>query len=170
MTEAEILGGVRACIAHALGIEADSLQPQQRLIGDLGADSLDLLDLTFQLEKRFHVKISPRDIEKRGRARLNGQPWDIDGVLTAAALAEVRSGLPEVPAAELPEGLKAETLPRLFRVQTFVNLVARLIEEQKMSERSTSAGGTPAVRTAGVSPAPETGGTPAVRAAGERPA
>jgi acyl carrier protein len=149
MTEAEILGGVRACIAQALGIEADSIQPQQRLIADLGADSLDLLDLTFQLEKRFHVNISPRDIEKRGRARLNGQPWDIDGVLTAAALAEVRAALPEVPVAELPEGLKAESLPRLFRVQTFVSLVARLIEEQKMGEQSSSAAERPALPATG---------------------
>ena len=131
MTEAEVLAGVRACVAQALGVPAEEIQPQQRLTGDLGADSLDLLDLTFQLEKRFQVKISPRDIEKRGRAKLNGQPWDVDGVLTSGALAEVRAALPEVPAEELPDGLKTDALPRAFRVQTFVNLVARLLEEQK---------------------------------------
>lgn len=130
MTEAEILAGVRACIAHALDVPEDRLQPHQRLIGDLGADSLDLLDLTFHLEKRFAVKISPRDIEKRGRARLGGQPWEVDGVLTPAALAEVRASLPEVPAEELKDGLKADALPRSLRVQTFVNLVARLLQEQ----------------------------------------
>lgn len=131
MTEAEILAGVRACVAQALGVAEDTVRPEQRLIGDLDGDSLDLLDLTFQLERRFQVKISPRDIEKRGRTKLKGQPWDIDGVLTPAALAEVRAAMPEVPADELKDGLKAEVLQRVFRVQTFVNLVARLLKEQE---------------------------------------
>ncbi len=101
-----------------------------RIIGDLGADSLDLLDLVFHLERRFGIRISPNGIEKRVKAELGDVPLEIDGVYTPPALALLRAALPEVPPGEFPEGLHSSRLPQVFRVATFVNLVARLKEEQ----------------------------------------
>jgi acyl carrier protein len=133
MTRDEIVSGVKECVAQALDVPVVEIREEQRLIADLGGDSLDLLDLTFHLEKHFRVKISPRDIEKRGRAKLGETPWEVDGVLTSAALAELRSAMPEVPSQELAEGLKVDHLPRVFRVATMVNLVERLLKESPAS-------------------------------------
>lgn len=130
MTRDEVVVGVKECIAQALDLTADEIREDQRLVGDLGADSLDLLDLTFHLERRFQVKISPRDMEKRGREKLGDKPWDVDGVLTAEARAELQSNMPEVPADEFAEGLAVDRIPRLFRVVTMANLVCRLMEEK----------------------------------------
>jgi acyl carrier protein len=130
MTRDEILAGVKECVSQALDVPVAEIREEHRLIGDLGGDSLDLLDLTFHLERRFSVKISPRDIEKRGRAKLGGTPWEVDGVLSSAALAELRSSMPEVPPEELKEGLTVDGVPRVFRVATMVNVVSRLLEEQ----------------------------------------
>lgn len=130
MTRDEVLVGVKECVSQALDVPVAEIREEQRLIGDLGGDSLDLLDLTFHLERRFSVKISPRDIEKRGRAKLGGTPWEVDGVLTPAALAELRGAMPEAPPEELRGGLTVDGVPRTFRVATMVNLVVRLLEER----------------------------------------
>jgi acyl carrier protein len=130
MSREEILEGVRRCVSTTLDIPADSIREDARLIENLGADSLDLLDLTFQLEEAFAIRISPRDIERRTRAKLGDVPLEVDGVYTPEALAELRAALPEVPPGELAEGLTQAQLPYRFRVATMVNLVSRLMGEQ----------------------------------------
>ena len=129
LSRAEVLSGVRDCLAAALDVQPEAVREDQRIVGDLGADSLDLLDLTFQLEQKFKVSISPRDIERRARERLAGRPLEQDGVYTAEGLAELARALPEVPPEELAPGLTAAELPRRLRVATMVNLVLRLREE-----------------------------------------
>ena len=130
MNHEEVLTGVRECVASVLEMPMASVGQEHRLIGDLGAESLDLLDLVFQLEQKFHASISPGDIERRARAKLDGRPFEIDGVYTAEALSELRKILPEVPPGELAEGLTVAQLPRTFRVSTMANIVSRLMEEK----------------------------------------
>ena len=79
---------------------------------------------------KIHASISPGDIERRARAKLDGRPFEIDGVYTAEALSELRKILPEVPPGELAEGLTVAQLPRTFRVSTMANIVSRLMEEK----------------------------------------
>lgn len=130
MTRDEVLAGVRACLAEALELSPETVVEEARIIGDLGADSLDLLDVTFRLEQRFGVSISPRELERRTREKLGGVPVEVDGVYTPEAMAELRAAMPEVPAAELPHGLGQGDLPSRLRVATLVNLVSRLLEEK----------------------------------------
>ena len=129
MTREEVISGVCECVAASLEIPVASVGEQDRLIDDLGAESLDILDLVFQLEQRFKVSISPRDIERRARARLDGRPFEVNGVYTAEALAALREQLPDLPPSELAEGLTVAELPRRFRVSTMAGLVWRLLEE-----------------------------------------
>jgi acyl carrier protein len=131
MTRAEIFAGVRDCLVAVIDTaNPESIREETRIIGELGADSLDLLALTFHLEQRFEVKISPRDIEKRARQQLGDIPLEVDGVYTPEAITVLRQALPEIPEEELCTGLSAAHLPRLFRVATMVNLVSRLLRER----------------------------------------
>jgi acyl carrier protein len=130
MTREEIFAGVRDCLVSALDVEPGDVAEGKRIIGDLGADSLDLLDLTFQLEQKFKLSISPRQMERRAREALGDAPLEIDGLYTPAALAEFRRNMPEVPPEELADGLTAADFPRRLRVATMVSLVARLLEEK----------------------------------------
>ena len=130
MTREEIVAGVRDCVALALDIDRETVHEGDKVAEDLGADSIDLLDLVFQLEQRFGIKISPRGIERRAKEQLGDAPLEIDGVYTPEALAQLRRELPEISESELAPGLEVMRLPRLFRVTTFVNLVERLLEEQ----------------------------------------
>lgn len=130
MNRDEVFEGVRECVAEVLDIGTDVIKEDSRLIDDLGAESLDLLDLSFQLEQKFSISISPRGMEKRAQEALGDTPLEIDGGYTPEALAELRKAMPEASADDLAEGLTVAELPRRFRVATMVNVVCRLLEEK----------------------------------------
>ncbi len=130
MNRDEVVRGVCECVAAVVDADPSNVHEGHRILEDLGADSLDLLDLVFHLEQRFKIKISPRDIERRAQKELGRIPLEVDGVYTPEAIEQLRRAMPEVPREELSEGLRSADLPRSFRVATFVRLVARLMEEQ----------------------------------------
>ena len=57
-------GDVRACVceqlAVVLSLPLESIQPESRIVLDLGAESLDLVDLTFRLEDALHIRLDAR--------------------------------------------------------------------------------------------------------------
>jgi acyl carrier protein len=122
---------VRGCIAKALGLDEEEVEYGSRLIGDLGAESLDFLDIAFQLERAFDIRIPRGGIEQASKEGLGeGESYEVNGVLTAKALAALARHMPEVPAAEFREGLKVSEISSLFRVGTFYNLVEGLRKQQ----------------------------------------
>ena len=130
MNREEVFNGVCRCLGEALDISPSTIGIGDHVIDDLGADSLDLLDLIFRLEQEFRIKIKTGDLERRARERLGGTPLEIDGVYTPEALEQLRQAMPEVPPEELKGDVHTSELPRKFRVETFVNLAIRLMEEQ----------------------------------------
>ena len=140
MQRDDVLTGVRECLAEVLELSADAIPEDAVIVGDLGADSLDLLDLSFHLEQRFRIRISPRDSERRTKERLGDIPLEVDGVYTPEALAQLREAMPEVPPTELADGLTTAELPRRFRVATMVGLVLRLLAEQAEGQGEASDG------------------------------
>ena len=118
---------VQSCIAEALGLDADEVGYDARLIGDLGAESLDFLDIAFRLERAFDIRIPRGGVEAASREGLaEGESYEVNGVLTATALERLSAYMPEVPPEEFRVGLKVSEVPTLFRVGTFYNVVARL--------------------------------------------
>ncbi|MDP7112750.1 MAG: acyl carrier protein, partial [Myxococcota bacterium] len=98
-----------------------------------GAESLDFLDIAFRLEESFGIKIPRGDIQQKAEAEAatGADAFEIDGVLTDLGLAKLREALPEVPDDRFREGLTVREIPTLFTVETFVNLVVRLLEEKE---------------------------------------
>src|SRR5258705_2987422 len=103
----ELYNHVLGCVADVLAIDKSSIAPDASLIDDLGAESLDFLDLVFRLETDFHVKI-PRD-----GVRLMAQDGLADGfehagVLTFEALERLRLLMPEVAQDRLVPGPRSD--------------------------------------------------------------
>ncbi len=118
---------VRSCIAEALGLDEEEVRYDSRLIGDLGAESLDFLDIAFRLERAFDVRIPRGGIEAASKEGLpEGETYEVGGVLTPAALARLAAHMPEVPPAEFRPGLKVSEVSSLMRVGTFYNVVTGL--------------------------------------------
>ena len=121
---------VAKTIADALGCELDDVKPDASLITDLGAESIDFLDLVFRLERAFKVKIPRGKIIEDARGDLPEAAFEQKGMVTESGLATLRSFLSEVPAERIRPPLKVADVPRLFTPQTFAKLVIRAQREQ----------------------------------------
>jgi acyl carrier protein len=91
-TKEEIFGKVQNALVEALGVDEEEVTPEATLVGDLGAESIDFLDIVFRLEKAFDIKIPrgelfPEDI-------LTNSAYVQDGRMTDAGLAELRKRMP----------------------------------------------------------------------------
>lgn len=78
VTKEEVYGKVRGALVEALGVDEEEVTPSARLVGDLGAESIDFLDIVFRLEKAFDIKIPrgelfPEDILTNAQFVQNGR-------------------------------------------------------------------------------------------------
>ena len=112
-------------IADALGCEVDEVQRDRSLIDDLGAESIDFLDLVFRLERAFKVKIPRGKIVEDSRGTLSEAEFEQKGLVTDRGLAQLKAFLSEVPADRFRSPLKVAEIPRLFTAETFCKLVIR---------------------------------------------
>jgi acyl carrier protein len=64
MTHAEIEAKVKKAIIDKLGVEESKVTPEASFINDLGADSLDTVELVMKFEEEFDIKIPDEDAEK----------------------------------------------------------------------------------------------------------
>ncbi|MBA2711711.1 MAG: acyl carrier protein [Tatlockia sp.] len=125
---------VREIIADVLVIEEEEVSLKSRLISDLGAESIDFLDLVFQLEKEFSIKIPRGQLEKNARGDLAEDEFEKGGVLTAKGMQALKDYLNEVPADYFKANMKVNEIPLLFTVETFCKLIVNARNEQKQAE------------------------------------
>ena len=64
MSQAEILGKVKKIVAEQLGVEEEKVKPEASFANDLGADSLDTVELVMALEEEFDIEIPDEAAEK----------------------------------------------------------------------------------------------------------
>lgn len=114
---------VREMIADVLVIEESDVSLPSRLIADLGAESIDFLDLVFQLEKEFSVKIPRGQLEKNARGDLSEAEFEQQGALTDAGMTALKHYLSEVPDEHFTPNMKVNEIPMLFTVETFCKLI-----------------------------------------------
>lgn len=129
LTHDEIYSKVQGVLVDALGVDEDEVTPTASLRGDLGAESIDFLDITFRLEKAFTT--DPAQPFKIPRGDLFPEELDPafvqDGKLTDAGLAEVRKRLPHADLSELEKTRDTALVPNLFAVQDIVDYIQRRV-------------------------------------------
>ena len=116
---------VAATMADALGCEPERVKLDASLINDLGAESIDFLDIIFRLERTFKVKIPRGKIVEEARGDLSEAEFDQAGIVTSAGLQRLKSFLSEVPAERFKSPMKVADIPRLFTTETFCKMVIR---------------------------------------------
>jgi acyl carrier protein len=125
MTETSIFEDLKPLIVEALGVPPHNIHMDSVLVRDLGAESIDLLDLSFQIESRFGVTLEANEMEREARRRMPEGVYERDGCLTDDALAVIRSSVPGLDTARLVPGIRKTDLPSLLTVAFFVHLIAR---------------------------------------------
>lgn len=132
MNVADVYPKVREIVADVLVIDEDEVSLNSRLIADLGAESIDFLDLVFQLEKEFKIKIPRGQLEKNARGDLPEAEFEKGGVLTSQGLVALQNYLSEIPADQFKANMKVNEIPMLFTVETFCKLVISAMSEQQV--------------------------------------
>ena len=113
---------VRKLIAEALATDPSRVQPTSNLMEDLGAESLDFLDIVFKRERAFDIQITRGEMERAARGDMSEDDFAPNGVLSEAGLARLRELMPE-SSHRIKPGLRPAQILGLFSVQTFVHLV-----------------------------------------------
>lgn len=118
----DILKQVKSIISQALKVDESKVTPGASLIKDLGAESIDFLDIVFRLEKAFKIKIPkgelfPEKILSDARFVKNGQ-------VTAAGIEELKGKMSNVNWVEFAKHPQVSNLGNLFTVGMIVDYLA----------------------------------------------
>jgi len=119
MTNDELFTKVQETLVEALSVDDDEVKPEATLQGDLGAESIDFLDISFRLEKKFGIKIARGELFPDMPAGDKG--FIKDGKLTAEGIAELRARLPHADIDKLAADPRVEKIGDLFTVQMIIN-------------------------------------------------
>jgi len=121
----EIFAKVSATLVDALNVEREEVTPTATLQADLGAESIDFLDIVFRLEREFGIKI-PRG-ELFPESIFQGDPEFVqDGKLTPKGMAELKTRMPYADLTKFERDPNFEGLRDLFTV----DLISRYIQSK----------------------------------------
>ena len=122
MSREQVLEQVRTVMVDALGVDDDEVKPEATLMGDLGAESIDFLDIVFRLEKAFGIKI-PREELFPAESLMNNPDFINNGKFTEKGLSELRAKMPHTDTSVFAKNPDVSKLGDLFTVGMIVNYV-----------------------------------------------
>jgi len=136
MTETDVYEKLLPLIREVTGAKAEQVAMDSNLMEDLGAESIDLLDLSFLIEETFGITVEADEFERQAVAKIPGGQYERDGVLTPEAVEELRKALPEVPPDKFRPGMKKIDVPAVLTVAVFVHLIQRktAAKQQEVSD------------------------------------
>ena len=117
----EVFEKVRESLVEALGVDDDEVTSKATLVGDLGAESIDFLDIVFRLEKSFDIKIPrgelfPEDI-------LTNTDYVDDGRINPEGVTELKKRMPFADLSKFEENPVVQEFATSLTVQDMCNYV-----------------------------------------------
>ena len=122
-TQEEIYNKVSATLVEALNVDEEDIKPTSTLQGDLGAESIDFLDIVFRLEREFGIKIPRGELFPESIFQCDPDLVQ-DGRVTTKGLDELRSKMPFADLSHFEQNPEVGNLSDLFTV----DLIARYIQ------------------------------------------
>ena len=119
----EIFEKVRETLVDALGVDDDEVTPGATLIGDLGAESIDFLDIVFRLEKTFDIKIPRGELFPENLASADSGLIK-DGMVTPEGIAALKEKMPHADVDSFASDPQVSKIQDLFTVDMMCNFVA----------------------------------------------
>ena len=122
---ATVFGKVQASLVDALGVDDDEVTDGATIVGDLGAESIDFLDIVFKLEKGFDITI-PRD-ELSPDDILTNAEYVQDGKVNAEGLAKLKERMPFADLTKFEQDPQVQHFGNLLTVKDLCNYVVTKI-------------------------------------------
>lgn len=117
----EIFAKVQETLVDALGVDDDEVLEDATLVDDLGAESIDFLDIVFRLEKNFGIKIPRGELFPENLAA--DASFVDDGKVTAEGIATLKEKMPHADIDSFADDPKVENIQSLFTVNMITNFV-----------------------------------------------
>lgn len=121
MSQDDVFEKVKEALVDALGVDDDEVTLASKISADLGAESIDYLDITFRLEKAFNIKIQRGELIPDNL--LNNPEFVQNGKLTASGMVQLKQRMTHVDLTEFEKDPQIQKIMDLFTVQTLVNYV-----------------------------------------------
>ncbi len=118
---AEVFGKVKEALIDALGVDDDEVTEEATMVGDLGAESIDFLDIVFKLEKAFGITI-PRD-ELFPDDILTNAEYISDGKVTPDGLVKLKERMSFVDLTKFESNPLVQDFGNLLTVKDLCNYV-----------------------------------------------
>lgn len=120
-TREQVFKQVEEVLVDALGVDEEEIKEDATLTGDLGAESIDFLDIVFRLEKKFSIKIPrgelfPDDI-------VNNPDYVESGKFTEAGLNRLKEAMPHADFSDFDKNPDVTKMSELFTVRTLINYI-----------------------------------------------
>lgn len=132
----EIFKTVSRVIENSIGVSAGSIQLDDTLFDKLGIDSIDLVDILFELESEYNFPLKVSDLETRVKKEMNGKPYEENGIITADGLEALRNFMTEVNPEKFQPGLTVHQLVQLFTVHSLCKMIQyKMIEVQNEKQQ-----------------------------------
>jgi len=127
MTRDEIFTKVQSVLVQALAVDDDEVTPDATLTGDLGAESIDFLDIVFRLEQAFGFKIAQGELFPEN---VQQDPQFVqDGKVTPKGIAALKARLPHADFAKLEADPQVGNVGEIFTVEAIVRFVERRLKK-----------------------------------------
>jgi acyl carrier protein len=119
----EVFDKVKETLIDALGLDDDEVTQEATLIGDLGAESIDFLDIVFRLEKEFDIKIPRGELFPENLATSDAGFVE-DGKVTEQGLSQLREKMPHADLDKFAANPQVNAIPNLFTVDMICKYIA----------------------------------------------
>jgi acyl carrier protein len=119
-TNNEVFEKVRSTLVDALGVDEDEVTPDATLFKDLGAESIDLLDIVFRLERNFGIKIPRGELFPEN---FSDPELAKNGKLTPTGLTEMKQRMPYADLGGFEATPEVDRLLELYTVDMIVQYV-----------------------------------------------
>lgn len=127
---------VLAVIARAMDRPVSDVKLTSSLELDLGAQSLDYLDIAFALERQFRIQFPRADFMQRAGDHFGEENLVKNSVITDLGLRLLAKGMPELDPSALKPGLRVTEVRKMFVVATFIRVVKQLLEAKAAMDRT----------------------------------
>ncbi|QJW96106.1 acyl carrier protein [Frigoriglobus tundricola] len=130
MTHEDIFAKVRTTLMDALSVDEEQVTPTARLKADLGAESIDFLDIVFRLEKQFGVEIKREELFPESIFQ-GDAAFVSNGKVTPVGLAELEKQMPYADLTEFKKDPRLDKVEDLFTVELIVRYLESKVAAKK---------------------------------------
>ena len=116
---------VQRAVAQACGLDEDAVTMGSRLVGDLGMESLDFIDMIYELEQAFGITIAIGSLDAEIEAAMGDEPFEVDGIVTPAGIQHLRASVPGLDESAITDDFHSADIPFLLTVESVCGLIVR---------------------------------------------